>query len=341
MRKTTSFLLQDAMNARDNRNGYFQNGLDYLQNNSIAGQLNGRQLRFHWNVNLYIDMTAKCNGKCNFCINSVIFSRKDIPDDRFIKNLEDTFKMIKFIDPSIQIVGGEPTVNPKRLMAVIDLIKKYNMRKPVLGTNGSGILNRNLLDYVEPVIEHMNISRHHFDDEKLNRLMGFDNPLNNRELDKIMKDHPVSKKIRFNCCLLKDNIDSFEKLKQYINWAMKMGVGNLCFSTLSTLPNDYVYTTEFIAQSKYYRIDLSSIMAKVNEDPDFSFIKFHTGSHCMYEVWEYRAASGYCVIVFATSNNNFAQELDGFDDLIELLVFHCDGVLAGSWNRNCKVLLDK
>ena len=82
-------------------------------------------------------------------------------------------------------------------------------------------------------------------------------------------------------------------------------------------------------------------MARVNEDPRFEFVKFHTGSHCMYEVWEYRQALGTCLIVFATSNNNFARALDGFDDLIELLVFHSDGVLAGSWNRNCKVLFNQ
>jgi MoaA/NifB/PqqE/SkfB family radical SAM enzyme len=340
MRKTTSFLLQDAIHARYDRDDFFRNGLDYLQNNAIAGQLNGRPFRFHWNINLYIDMTARCNGKCRFCINSVNFSRTDIPDEKFIMNLEKTLKMIRFIDPSIQIVGGEPTINPERLKKIIDLIKMYNMRKPVLGTNGSGILNSNLLDYIEPVIDHMNISRHHFDDEKLNRLMGFSNPLNNSALHGIMKKHPIAKKTRFNCCLLKDNIDSFEKMKQYIEWALEMGVGNLCFSTLSKLPKDYVYTADFIEQSKIYSIDFNAIMAKINEDPGFSFIKFHTGSHCMYEVWEYRNGSRSCMVVYATSNNNFARDLDSYYDLIELLVFHCDGVLAGSWNRNCKVLFE-
>jgi pyruvate-formate lyase-activating enzyme len=341
MRKTTSFLLKDAISARENRDEYFRTGLEYLQNNAIAGQLNGKRFRFHWNINLYIDMTAKCNGKCKFCINNVNFDREDIPDGQFIKKLQETLKSIRFVDPSIQIVGGEPTVHPKRLKAIIDLIRKYRMRNPVVGTNGSGILNSSLLDYIEPVIDHMNISRHHFDDSQLNRLMGFSNPLNNSELYKVMQEHPVAKKIRFNCCLLKDNIDSFERISAYIEWALEMGVRNLCFSTLSRLPNDYMYTNDFVEHSKYYSIDFSSIMARVNEDPRFEFIKFHTGSHCMYEVWEYRQASRSCVIVFATSNNNFAQDLDGFDDLIELFVFHSDGVLAGSWNRNCKILFDQ
>lgn len=339
MRKTTSFLLKDAMSARESRDEYFHNGLEYLKENSIAGQLNGRRLKFHWNVNLYIDMIAKCNGKCGFCINNVNFTREDIPDDQFIRNLGKTLETIRFVDPSIQIVGGEPTVHPKRLVAIIDLIRKYRIRKPVLGTNGSGIMKANLLDNIEPVIDHMNISRHHFDDEQLNRLMGFTNPLNNSELYRVMHEHPVAKKIRFNCCLLKGNIDSFEKICTYIEWALAMNVRNICFSTLSRLPNDYMYPADFIELSRYYHIDFNAIMAKVSEDPKFEFIKFHTGSHCMYEVWRYGHGVRSCIIVFATSNNSFARDLDAFEDLIELLVFHSNGILAGSWNRNCKILI--
>jgi hypothetical protein len=58
----------------------------------------------------------------------------------------------------------------------------------------------------------------------------------------------------------------------------------------------------------------------------------------MYEVWNYSRENRSCGVVFATSNNYFARELDGIDDLVELLVFHADGVLAASWNRNCKII---
>ncbi|MBN2535036.1 MAG: radical SAM protein [Spirochaetales bacterium] len=338
MRETTSFLLEDAINARENRNKYFQKGLAYLQNNSIMGIINEKKMRFHWNINFYIDMFGKCNANCQFCINRVNFTRDDISDTEFIRKLDHAIKKTRFLDPSIQIVGGEPTIRPERLFAIIDLIKKYGLRKPIIGTNGSGIIDYDILDYVEPVIDHLNISRHHFIDFESDRLMGFSNPLDNSRLIGIMNKHPVAKKIRLNCCLLKNYIDSYEKIIEYIDWALGIGIKNICFSTLSKLPENYIYQKDFIKQSEYYAIDFGGIMDAVKENSHFDFIKFHTGSHCMYEVWNYNHAGTSCPIVFATSDNNYARMLDNLDDLIELLVFHSDGTLAGSWNKNCKIL---
>jgi GTP 3',8-cyclase len=340
LRKTTSFLLDDAIRAREDRNAYFRAGLDYLQENSIPGVIGRRKYRFHWNINLYIDMHAKCNGRCKFCINRVKFSREDVPDDRYLGNLETTLQRIRFLNPTIQIVGGEPTLRPKRLFAIVDLINKYRIRKPVIGTNGSGIGDKTLLDYVEPVIDHLNISRHHNNHTRLISLMGFNNPLDNPTLSHIMREHPISRKIRLNCCLLRDNVDSHEKILTYIDWAMELGVRNICFSTLSQLSEDYMYQKGLVDHSRLYRIDFNAIMNAISADPRFTFEKFHTGSHCMYEVWEYNRNGRSVHIVFATSNNLFAQALDQIDDLIELLVFHCDGTLAGSWNKDCKILLN-
>ena len=104
------------------------------------------------------------------------------------------------------------------------------------------------------------------------------------------------------------------------------------------MPDDYFYDDELVRQTRENTVDFAAIMGAITDDPRFTFVKFHSGSHCMYEVWQYSRDGRSCVVVFATSNNFFARELDRIDDLVELLVFHTDGVLAGSWNRNCKVI---
>jgi len=189
---------------------------------------------------------------------------------------------------------------------------------------------------MESSSNHINISRHHYDEELINKIFGFRNSMDNASLHQIMNSHPIAKKIRLNCCLLKDYLDSYEKIINYIHWAMEMGIRNICFSTLSKLPDNYIYQKQFLDHSKYHDIDFISIMNKVSENKDFKFIKFHTGSHCMYEVWEYSNKSASVIIVFTTSNNYFAQSLDNINDLIELMVFHTDGSLAASWNKKVK-----
>lgn len=338
MRETTSYLLEDALAARSDRDAFYQKALDYLDRNSIRGLLSNRMYRFHWNINFYVEMLGHCNGRCSFCINRVSYDHRDIPDSQFIENLEESIKLVRFLDPSIQLVGGEPSIVPKRLRATFELIQKHGLRKPVITSNGSGLLeNRALFDDIEPLVAHLNISRHHDDDGTLNRMMGFKNPLDNTALTDFLQTYPASK-IRLNCCLLNSGIRSHADIERYLAWALKMGIKNVCFATLSQLPDDYYYETELVQQTQENTVDFEAIMSAVTEDPRFTFTKFHTGSHCMYEVWHYSREGQSCVVVFATSNNYFARELDCIDDLIELLVFHADGVLAGSWNRHCKIL---
>jgi molybdenum cofactor biosynthesis enzyme MoaA len=341
MRATTSYRLEDALAARENRDAFFRKGLEYLAANSIAGALGKRSCRFHWNVNLYVEMMSKCNGRCAFCINRVKYDRTDIPDVRYIEKLEAAIRLTRFLDPSIQLVGGEPTIFPRRLRAVCELIEKYRLRKPVITSNGSGLVeNPGLLDDIEPRLAHLNISRHHDDDQSLNAIMGFVNPLTNTVLAGLLRTHRIAPRIRLNCCLLASGIAAYKDVERYLAWALELGVANVCFSTLSNLPADYFYSDEVVRQSRENAVDFAAIMRAVAADPRFRFVKFHSGSHCMYEVWQYTRDGRSCAVVFATSNNHFAEELDRVEDLFELLVFHAEGVLAGSWNRNCKKILD-
>lgn len=341
MRETTSYRLEDALAARENRDAFFRKGLEYLAANSIAGRLGNRNCRLHWNVNLYVEMMSRCNGRCAFCINRVKYGRTDIPDDRYIQKLEAAIQLTRFLDPSIQLVGGEPTIFPGRMRAVFELIGKYRLRKPVITSNGSGLAeNRDLLDHIEPMLAHLNISRHHDDDGRLNRIMGFVNPMTNAVLAELLKTHRIAAKIRLNCCLLGNGIAAYPDVERYLAWALDLGVSNVCFSTLSNLPADYFYDDELVRESRQNTVDFAAIMRAVAADPRFRFVKFHSGSHCMYEVWQYARDGRSCAVVFATSNNHFAEELDSMEDLFELLVFHAEGVLAGSWNRDCKGILD-
>jgi molybdenum cofactor biosynthesis enzyme MoaA len=339
MRETTSYILEDAIRARHDRAAHFQKGLEYLSQNAIRGLLQGRPYRFHWNINLYVELASWCNGKCWFCINRVNYRQEDTSDERFVASFDEVVRRVRFLDPTVQLAGGEPTILPDRTRAVVELIRRHRLRKPVMTCNGSGLVRDGaLLDDLAPVLAHINISRHHDDERQLNALMGFHNPLDNASLAEIVRGHPIGEKLRLNCCLQVGGIETAADVHRYLEWALGMGVRNVCFSTLSRLPGDYMYQEEFVRLAGERYADLGPVVDAITGDPRFTFLKFHTGSHCMYEVWRYTHRDRTCVVVFATSDNNFARALDDVDDLIELLVLHADGVLAGSWNRHRKVM---
>jgi MoaA/NifB/PqqE/SkfB family radical SAM enzyme len=338
--KTTSYILSDALKVRENRNEAYKCAFKYLQKNYIPGIINQKELKLYWNINLYIDITAQCNCYCSFCINCVDFDRGEINDELYLEKLENAIQQIKHLEPSIQIIGGEPTLKKlkSRLSGILNLIKKYNLRKAVIGSNGSGFTDIEFAEKINPYFSHINISRHHYDQIKLNQVWRFNNPLTNNHLQELVKSK-ISDKIRLNCCLLKGYIDNFEEINYFVEWAMDLGVKNICFATLSELPDNYIYPDSYIKKVDGFQIDFESIMNCVSNHKDYSFLKFHSGTHCMYEVWKKTYKNKECTIVFATSNNNFAKKLDLKSDLIELLVFHTDGTLTGSWNKNVKQLI--
>jgi molybdenum cofactor biosynthesis enzyme MoaA len=338
--RTTSYLVSDALTARQNRNGAYDSAFEYLDRNHIPGEIWGQPWRFYWNVNLYVDLTAECNQTCPFCINRVNFTRHEISDREFLTRFEEALKGLRHLGPSIQIVGGEPLLEKyrSRLFSILALVKKYNIRKPIIGSNGSAFFDELLPLRLDPYLAHLNISRHHYLEERLRELFRHPQTLPNDRLA-VLLDSGLAGRIRLNCALLQGYIDCHSEVVRYLDWALAQNCRNICFSTLSKLPSDYIYEEAQIARVKSLHCDFDRLMAGVSADPRFEFRKFHSGTHCMYEVWEYNTDGHSCTVVFATSDNHFTMKLDEIPDLIELLVFHTNGELTASWNRNVKKVL--
>ena len=56
------------------------------------------------------------------------------------KEKEEVLKIIRPLNPSVSITGGEPTLSPI-LTDVLKLVDKYNFRKRTITTNGSRLFN--------------------------------------------------------------------------------------------------------------------------------------------------------------------------------------------------------
>ena len=105
------------------------------------------------NVNLSIFVDDYCNADCDFCVAQLRFEnrgqmyKKSKIDslEEYMVRLDQVFKRIRPLNPSISITGGEPTWSDK-LPFILDLINEYGFRKRTLTTNGSGPVSYTHLD---------------------------------------------------------------------------------------------------------------------------------------------------------------------------------------------------
>ena len=160
-----------ALEYRANKERAYSEGFAEFINTAERYYLAGKEYFVHPNVNLYLDMTAYCSSDCQFCIAKTTYERNNIPKYEYEESLHRALDVLRDVEPSIQIVGGEPTTDIGKLELILSVIKERNIKRPVLGTNGywlfhlTGCINDGTLEY-------LNLSRHHYRDDINEEIMG-------------------------------------------------------------------------------------------------------------------------------------------------------------------------
>ena len=144
------------------------------------------------NPNLSVILPVGCNAKCDFCYWSPDFG---LTTDRFefiSKTLPEAFNQVS-------ITGGEPTLHP----LLIDYlnIARNRFDKIVLNTNGYKLTPK-----IANMVNHVNISRHHFSDEENNKIFNTIDIPTALDIKLLLK---LTNNITLNC-VLPDNFNNKE-----------------------------------------------------------------------------------------------------------------------------------
>lgn len=335
------------------RENVYQDFNPKMEHEWVEYEFEGQRYRVYKNANVSIFLTDYCNACCKFCIEQVEYrNKKDMllkkphicDDNEYLRRIEYILSVIRPLNTSLSITGGEPTLSP-RFVKVLKLIKKFNFRKVTINTNGSG-----LLDVVDGIpvyqhiidcgVNHVNISRHHWKDEVINELMRFEHRPCSTDMLKTVIPELLKKGVRprINCVVLKNGVDSIEDMVHFLEFYTDIGINNIVFRQMMEYNSAYVKNSEIVDFYKDNLTTIDRLWTQMDEDSRFSKVKNIRGRYYYVEIWKYRNID----IVTERASSEVKNRDIGIDEehLVYEMVIHPAGTLTKGWYYKKGILLN-
>ena len=207
--------------------------------------------KFYNPCNLNVFIQNKCQNDCEFCINKRN-DRTDIDNELYFKNLETILEGMKSVHLEATITGGEPTLNPARLVETIRMLRKFGVKERTVSTTGIGLMN---LYENKPVLQHLidndyvhniSISRMDITDtENANVLKGKN--ITNEELARIAFYAKVNGvQLRTSTNIIENHIDSLEKILNFVDFQYTNNIDSCLFREV--IAKDFISIAPFQEQ---------------------------------------------------------------------------------------------
>ena len=305
-----------------------------------------KQVYKNFNFSIFID--DYCNADCKFCVaqlryehRHLIYKKEKLDYDDYMRQLEIVLKEIRPLNPSISITGGEPTMSPK-LLDVLKMVDKYNYRKRCITTNGSHLLDvvngKTILEHlIKYNWAHLNISRVSEDEDINKKVMRYNSEegyCSNEMLKDILSiSNKTNLAHRISCLLIKNVVDSVDKIKNYIDFYSQIGANNFIFRQLMNYSKDAI-NKEKIDYCDKHNVELNEIWESMNNEfePYLNIL----GYYYYVEIYKYR---GLTVASESADLNQQYKEFAKKPNVIYEMVYHPNGNLCGSWVDKDKILI--
>lgn len=257
------------------------------------------------NVNFNIVLPGGCSSNCEFCT----WDKSANDNKRFIAKIFNTLSKLPETFKYITILGGEPTESSYLRNLLVLLAGRFEDRfeRVVLTTNGSKL--DEFLDVIG-VVDHINISRHHYYSVENNNIFG--KKLQNKyQMQRLCKSlNKLGVDVTYNCVVREDVHHG--DYAHFVKFAKFTGASSICFKK-DVRENTLVESnTELsIMNDGYSRVSTSSCPT------------------C--------TTNGYIVdgmYIYCTSalENGFIEN----GETIENVIFHADGEITMDWDKKHK-----
>lgn len=270
----------------------------------------------YWMKHVHIKVTNACNAKCPFCIEAGAHEKTNW--EHLEENLEKLLQQMSAQGhlTTVSITGGEPTLFPDKVSRIINLVRKYNAHFVTMNTNGTNLFDAmGKLDWVD-------ISRH---------VIGFDPTCQIEALDfdylrKFKEAHPNTK-IRIQCVLHDKGIHNVAEFCNFVKYYSEIA-DDISIRRLITTDSNIIDPNDLFTTIKSF----------LSTHPEAEFVEQVLKDYYVYETWRFCGTD----ITFSHSNMKLLKDMEKIepDNILREIVVHPDGLIAGSWYKNKKVIFE-
>lgn len=175
---------------------------------------------FNDDPNFSVVMPGGCNAACSFCFAKDKKTYSASMAD-YVGGLVSALASMPSAFYQISITGGEPMLSPyimPVLAAIFPFKKRYH--NILLTTNGTDL--ERYFDIVSMTVDHINISRHHWDEGKNKAIFGGTYDVFDEDIVRIIDKYSESGIDVSANCVINDATDR-EFIEKYILWARGIG----------------------------------------------------------------------------------------------------------------------
>lgn len=274
-----------------------------------------------WLWHLHIKVTDACNAKCKFCIEQNCVKNEN--SENLLKNIDIMLSEMAKNNClfSVSVTGGEPTVY-KDFDKLCKILRKYPIKFLTMNTNGYGLEKYHSI--IDGLFDFVNISRHS-DKDLINDEIFGTKVLSISELKRIKS---LYKHTKFRIqCVIGNNINTIEDIDRLMN--VYDFVDDFSFRRLMETGNEF------------------GLNYKIDNDAYFNILKYAYNNwtfkeqtiqdYYVYEIYN----NGKTDITFSYSNMKMLREIEKTeeDNIFREFICHPDGMISGSWKKDCKVIL--
>ncbi|RTQ44729.1 hypothetical protein EJV47_27440 [Hymenobacter gummosus] len=314
----------------------------------------------HWRLRPGLTFTpfanaVRCTAHCAFCSEELqrydghqLTARRLIDDyPAYFARLREVLRPFRHWPLGLSLSGLEATAEPRwlrELLATLTALEAEGVvfDEKVLYTNGSGLatspdLALALQDFG---LTRLELSRCH-DDEGVNQqIMRFNR--NQPIRHNAVYAHTVGwlhghLAVKNSCILTRLGIATLPDVERYLAWAAGLGVRQVVFRELSRLEGSYLPNvfTDWIEQQRVPIEPLLGAVAPTLDAPrpgwkyaGSTFGYYYYNEHYRYQQLE---------VIFETSSYPALQAANA-TNVLQKLILHSDGTLAGDWDPDSRVL---
>jgi molybdenum cofactor biosynthesis enzyme MoaA len=201
-----------------------------------------------------IMVNRECNARCGFCIQEATFKPETASDEKFLAGVQ------KHIDDyttlggrKVIITGGEPTLKPSRVEAVLDILAPYSLDLVVMYTNGSQLLRQFRGKAIaqmlkEKGLDYVNHSVHHHDPAKNKVIFGIQNLPDASIIAEHLRE--ISLPLRYCATLQKGGLETADDILQYLAFASSNKAQDVYFRELFKVSRESASNTAPIKYTK-------------------------------------------------------------------------------------------